>query len=285
MHTVAEAIDRYQRTVFAQKRQTTQDAQKFHLDWWRERIGHFPINAIPRDVIAEARDHLLATETFLHTQRTGATVNRYLSALSHVIQTAIQDWAWCEENPVKRISRPRESKGRIRYLSADETRRLFAACDQSNNKILAALVELALNSGMRKGELESLEWETVEWGLHIENVACASFYIARSKNGHPRHVPVPVDHLPRLLAIRRDTGPLFPGDWSAAWNCARQRARLQDFRFHDLRHSHATHLARNSITLIAIANRLGHSTLDMVKRYSHLNPDDGAAAAIRAGAY
>lgn len=275
-HTLANAIDRYKESVLPTKKD--QRKQKLQLDWWRQELGAYTLADVTPALLAESRDKL-------STDRGPATVVRYLAALSHVFTVATKEWGWLEDNPLRRVTKPKEPRGRVRFLSDDETvggkliegerTRLLKACQQSSNAYLYSIVVLALSTGMRQGEILNLRWGDVD-------VRQGRITLNETKNGERRVVPL-LGHAQRLLKehakIRRlDTGFLFPGRnpqrpvfIRAPWLEAVKVAGIEDLRFHDLRHSAASYLAMNGASLAEIAEVLGHKTLQMVKRYSHLS--------------
>ena len=209
-----------------------------------------------------------------------------MSALSHAFTVAVNEWGWLENSPMRKVKKPKEPRGRVRFLSDDETydgklikgerTRLLKACKQSNNAYLYPVVVLALSTGMRSGEIMELTWDAVD--LHQGRIT-----LHETKNGERRVVPLvskALELLKNHAKIRRiDTPLLFPGktkahkpmDLRAPWLEALKAAQIDDFRFHDLRHSAASYLAMNGASLAEIAEVLGHKTLQMVKRYSHLS--------------
>jgi len=174
-----------------------------------------------------------------------------------------------------KVTRMREPRGRVRFLSDDERNRLLKACQDSPNPYLYAVVVLALSTGMRSGEIMGLTWDDVDLNQ-------GRAILHETKNGERRVVSLGGKALELLKVharIRRlDTALLFPGknpakpmDLRAPWLAALKAAEIEDFRFHDLRHSAASYLAMNGASLAEIAEVLGHKTLQMVKRYSHLS--------------
>ncbi len=281
--TFAEMIDRYTKNVLPNKRERSQKAQKKHFAYWRERFGHYVIADVTPNMIAEAKDDLMnGIATSTKRQRTPSTVTRYLAALSHCYTVAVNEWQWADENPVKRISKPKEPKGRVRYLSDDERERLLKECRESRDPVLLTIVTLGICSGMRRGEIMDLTWNNVDLNRAV-------ITIEDSKNGERRGVPVVEPALSLMkehARIRRrvDTLLVFPApkraganakplDFESAWKAALSRAEITDFKFHDLRHSCASYLAMNGASVAEIAGVLGHKTWAMTKRYSHLSQE------------
>ena len=278
-HTVGDLIKRYLRDVMPLKGASAR-SQFGQLRWWDKELGHLVLADLTPSVLAEARDRLLRTPTPHGKQRSRATVNRYLAVLSHACTEATREWGWLETNPFQRVKKFPEPRGRVRFLAEDERERLLAACRGWSNRHLHPIVVLALATGMRKGEILGLRWADVD----LER---GQLVIHHTKNGDRRVVPV-VGHARAMLREHRQvrrvgTDLLFPGsgrddDGAAkpvaiekAFRRALQRAGIEDFRFHDLRHSAASYLAMNGASPSEIAAVLGHKTLAMVKRYAHLS--------------
>jgi integrase len=172
------------------------------------------------------------------------------------------------------VSKPREPRGRVRFLSDEERYRLLGACRESLNPSLHTIVVLALSTGARRGELLSLCWPDVD-------LQRGTLTFHETKNRERRTVPLAgqafvltqqhakVRRLGTLLVFPDPTGTR-PANIRAAWQGAVRRARIEDFHFHDLRHSAASYLAMNGASLLEIAEVLGYKTLAMVKRYAHL---------------
>lgn len=280
-HTVAEVIDRYRATVLPHKRPKTVINQQKHLQWWREHIGHLRLIEVTPSIITAHRD-LLARD------HAPATVKRYLAALSHAFTIAMREWQWMEENPCNRVSKPSEPRGRIRFLNDEERQRLLDVCKASPSRYLSLVVLIALSTGSRKGEILNLKWADVE-------LSQGRIIFHNTKNSERRTVPLTgpaLDHMRHHAKLRRiDTPLVFPNadgtkplNPRRAWETALKQAAIQDFRFHDLRHSAASYLAMNGASLAEIAEVLGHKTLAMVKRYAHLSDTHTASVVARMNA-
>jgi len=273
-HTVEELIDRYVRDVLPTKPRSVH-CQAGQLKWWRTQLGDYLLSDATPALIAEARDTLSKGITHRKMPRSPATVNRYLAVLSHAFTIATKEWGWVEYNPVMKVRRLPEPQGRVRFLSDDERERLLQACRESVNEQLYTIVVLALSTGMRQGEILGLIWDDV-------SLEAGRFTLHDTKNKERRVVPVmghALEVMREYAKVRRiDTSLVFPGsvvgkpvDVRAPWERAIQAAGIEDFRFHDLRHSAASYLAMNGATPSELAAVLGHKTLQMVKRYAHLS--------------
>jgi len=275
-HTLAEAIDRYISIVLPKKKPKSIKDQKVQLLWWRDNIGHYVLSDITPAVIVEYRDKLSHGITPRGRVRSSSTINRYLAALSHLFTIAINEWGWLEDTPLRKVSKNKEPRGRVRFLNDEERERLLQAAKESLSAYLYLVIVLCLSTGGRKMEILGLKWNDVDLDRGI-------ITLHETKNGERRILPV-TGHALGLLkehtkTRRLNSDLLFPGntnpqkpiDIRTPFENALKKAGIDNFRFHDLRHSAASYLAMNGATLAEIAEVLGHKTLQMVKRYAHLS--------------
>jgi integrase len=273
-HTLGELIERYRVGVLPSKKDAAQQARQ--LAWWQSRIGSRLLSDLGAPILTEQRDILAAgTDRTPAKPRTQATVNRYLAALSHVFTIAVQQYEWMTENPLRRVNRGQESRGRVRFLSDAERERLLTACRDSGNPDLYIAVVLSLATGARRMEVLGLRWPQVDLARNV-------IALEETKNGERRSLPIGDtvrDLLKARAKVRRiDSDLVFPGrsanrpaQLRHAWLIALKAAAVEDFHWHDLRHSAASYLAMNGASIQEIAAVLGHKTLAMVKRYAHLS--------------
>ena len=189
---------------------------------------------------------------------------------------------------MRKVKKPSEPRGRVRFLDDDERSRLLKACQESPNKLLYPAFILSLSTGMRLSETMNLYWKEpsnppteTEWG--IVNLTESCVILHATKNGDRRRVPLAsqaLSELQKLGKIRRlNTSLVFPSptqpnkpiELKKSWINALKKAEVDNFRWHDIRHSCASYLAMNGASLAEIAEVLGHKTLAMVKRYAHLS--------------
>lgn len=283
-HTLAELVDRYLRDVNPRKPRSMKD-REHHLLWWRAQLGHLRLSDVTPAVLVEQRDALHSGTTVRGRQRGAGTTNRYLASLSHAFTVAVREWEWCHENPCRKVGRVQEPQGRVRFLSSEEQDRLLEACKASSHRLLYPLVLLALSTGARRGELLGLRWDAIDFERRV-------IRLEHTKNGDRRALPLvgpALEVLRELSRVRRiDTTLVFPSRGGAdpaavenAWKHAVEKAGLEDFRFHDLRHTAASYLAMSGATPAEIAEVLGHRTLAMVRRYAHLSADHVAGVVAR----
>lgn len=301
--TFAEPVAQYETSAaFLKLKPDGQRARKQHLKFFCDEWGGLSLAEIQPDRVAAARDKLLATgfrrshdrldergkvvapKTYA---RAGGTINRYLATLCHVFTLAMKEWNLLDRNPVRGISKAKESRGRVRFLSDEERAALLVACSESDWQPLTALVLLAISTGARRGELAGLRWEDVE-------LKASRATIRDSKNGDRRVLPLVGKALEALRELKLSNSArssyVFPHPnglpepyyhFDAHWYAAISRAKLPNFRFHDLRHTTASYLAAQGASLLETADTLGHKTMSMVKRYSHLATDHKAHIAER----
>ncbi|OLE50894.1 MAG: hypothetical protein AUG51_25675 [Acidobacteria bacterium 13_1_20CM_3_53_8] len=216
----------------------------------------------------------LKTPTRYKRERSPATVNRELQVLSRVLSMAYEN-SLVDSNPMSRVKRLREPQGRERYLTPDEEEKLLKALVPYGEH-LPALVNLALETGMRLGELLNARWEHV-------NPMTQTIYIPQTKTDKPRRIPLSAKALAILKSLRQDAPEkelIFDHartgrkrrQMMVCFESAVKKAEITDFRFHDLRHTFATRLRAAGTHEMDIMTLLGHSTLKMTLGYSHAVP-------------
>lgn len=237
-----------------------------HLERWVELFGEVKVAEINAKTIREARKRLLATGS-KGRPISSATANRYLASLSRFCTWLIGE-GLLTENPARavKVERGPERK-RDRILTADERSRLLAACEADDTR-LHALVVLALTTGGRQGELLGLRWSEVD-------LDAGRVRFVRTKNGEPRSVPLPAaagSVLRELKKVRHLDGSVFGSDPfpEQEWRRVRRVTKIDNLRFHDLRHQYASALAEAGASLSELKHALGHKTLSQVLRYQHL---------------
>lgn len=202
-----------------------------------------------------------------------ASVNKNISILKAMFKKAV-DWQMVGEEILKKVRAVKnlpENNKRLRYLSREEIHNLISAC----RGITRAIVITALNTGMRKGEILNLKWEKVD-------LKHGFILLDRTKNGDRREIPINstlrtvLQGLPRRLDIPYVFYDPLTGrpykDIKRSFYTACKKAGIEDFHFHDLRHTFASHLVMAGVDLTTVSRLLGHKSLTMTLRYSHLAP-------------
>ncbi len=274
--------------------------KKRSLERFRDHFGSDTmISSITYAQLRDYRDQFQKTLTFKGTLPVVATINREVSTWRHLFAEAIER-GWIEVNPCnpprgqaeagargrKRGLRVGSEARRDRYLTEEEIGRLLDVCPE----YLRRIVQVALLTGLSRKDLLGLKWDQVRNRF---------IYMTRAKTGARLEIPVGKD-LGALLHEIRLTQP--PGakhvfaymrklkkaggfrlveeikNIKHAFPAACKRAGIQDFRFHDLRHTFASHLVMKGAPLAAVQKLLGHSSITMTMRYAHLSPDHQRAA-------
>lgn len=268
-----EVIERYVSSVCPLKRGGLIEQRRLlrlkKTNLWKMAMA----NIRPRD-IAEYRDQRLQK---LKT----STMNRELQLLGAVTNHAMREWGIALPfNPVEKVRKPSPGRGRTRVLSAHEEVRLLAAIDGASylriprvnfNAWIKPIVQLALETACRRGELLSMRWEYVELERRVVRLPL-------TKNGEERFVPLSTRAVEILDGLpRSEDGQVFPIPWTAlhqAFRKACKRADINDLKFHDLRHTATTRLASRLPNVIELAAVTGHKSLAMLKRYYHTTPEE-----------
>jgi integrase len=199
-----------------------------------------------------------------------ATVNRELAYLRHMF-TKTLDWGLLDENPMRRVKQLKENNHSLRYLNEEETTTLLDA----STPYLRAVITVAVNTGLRYGELMRLQPSDLDFKTNL-------IEIKDQKNGELSYVPMneitrrTLRKFPRridspYIFARRNGNP--PIDFRRAFSKAVKKAGIAHCRFHDLRHSFASHLAMQGVDLVTIKELMRHKTMAMTLRYAHLSPE------------
>jgi len=210
------------------------------------------------------------------------TILRMKSVLSSVFIYAI-DKKYLEKNPTEKVRIKAQNNQIERFLSDEERERLLKACKQSTWDKMHLLILLAITTGMRKSELSYLRWNDIDFERGLAT-------LHDTKNGSPRLNPIPSFVLEEMRAIRQvGKGLIFfspnnierPFDFRKQWNWVKQEADINNFRFHDLRHTAASYLVMAGASLHEAGQILGHKSEQTTKRYAHLSTDHKAALSER----
>jgi len=296
-HTLAEAIARYRRDVLPHKAATNQTTEESRLRWWEERLGPLTLDQVTPPVIIACRDELLGEGSGYTDGRlpdgggpglSPSTVVRYLRVLSRIFNLIVHEWEWLAESPLSRVPFPRNNPGRVRFLSEEEMTRLLEACRESGNLYLHTAVVVAISTGMRHGELFGLTWSRVDLDRGRCRLESAH---TKTRTSRAAYLSGEARRLMTLLYEHRDRrsdlcfpSPINPGkpyDIRRPFTLALRAAGVEDFTWHDLRHTCASYLLMNGATLGEVAEVLGHRTLAMVKRYAHIAESHTASVVER----
>jgi integrase len=288
--TLGEAIDRYTQEELPKKRDGSM--HRARLPWWKKHAGDVKLADVTPALIGELRGKL-SREPFIRAKpdaartslekgekpkeykRSDKTVNRFLAVLSHVFTIARKEWRWMNHNPMDGVSKLREGSGRVRYLSTEERAALLK--QTAANATLHTFVVIALSTACRAGELLNLTWRDVD-------LTEGRLLFGKTKNDQPRvawlhgealrliieHARVrPIDSTRRVF--ESPTSSKY--DYLTPFKKAVAAAEIQNFRFHDLRHSAATYLAMEGATEAQL-RAIGGWKSGVVRKYVHIAATD-----------
>lgn len=241
---------------------------------WRDYLKDRPISTLTRSDVSRYIDarriHGLSN----------STINREISVLSAAISYAVKRWGWNIANPVSGLYL-KMPEGRLRWLEKLEAERLLSIARSSDASHLYDFLRLALNTGMRRGEMLGLEWRRVDFDkarLLLEGI--------HTKSGKRRFVPLNKGALDALRSRRQFCDKIAPESTRVfiqrngkpvvqinfAFRQACNKSGIEDFRIHDLRHTFASWLVSEGVPLSELRDLLGHSSIVQTERYAHLAP-------------
>ena len=266
MPRLRSMLERYAAEVTPTKKGESQERYRA-AQLMKTKLADLFMDKITGEVVAKYRDQRL-------TQVSNNTVRLELAFLSVVFEQSRKEWGLAVSNPVRQIRMPKPGKPRTRRLEAGEEEALLKACTSSGAHYLHSFVVLAVETGMRFGELAGVLCKHVDF--HKRTI-----YLPDTKNGQARTVPLSTRALAAIQILPRSiTGRLFtvkPGSIRSAFLIAVQKAKafspegiLQNLRFHDLRHEAVTRLFEKGLNPIEVGMVSGHKTLSMLQRYTHL---------------
>lgn len=244
-------------------------------------FGHVRMNQITR------QDVLAFQQEKVESGYKPAYCNRFLVLLGFCFNLAIKwEISGVEKNPVKLVSLLKANNKVERFLSKEESSRLFKAIRESPNPMLQYFVPLALLTGLRKRELLDSKWGDINFERKV-------WVIPRSKSGYSRFIPLTEETIALLQELKRQlpnllvqeswlenpwvipnyrTGKPFQSIF-VSWDTARKKAGLHDLRIHDLRHSFASALVNKGVPIYDVQKLLGHQDVKTTERYAHLSMD------------
>ncbi len=280
--TLSEALDRYEKEISSSKKGYNQERKRIS-QWKRHPLAIRFLASIRGADLAQYRDEKIAEGYAANTVRLN------LAIISHLFEIARKEWGMEGlANPVKSIRVPPPPKGRDRRLLPGEEKILLEACDTYGGD-MPPIVRLALETGMRRGEIASMTWEMV-------NIKKRTITLPETKNGEKRIVPLSREAVRILSALpRRIDGNVWGmtqdaitrafllilkrGRETYEKTCKEEGAKsdpklLTDITFHDLRHEATSRFFEKGLNPMQVSAITGHKTLQMLRRYTHLKAED-----------
>lgn len=260
---LGDLLARYSKEVCSRKKAGVNEQYALNGLLRSPQIAGMRLDHLTERAVAQWRDEWLK-------QLAPASVCRYLGLIQHALDVAAREWdVPLSENIVKSVRRPQIDNKRERRISPDERGALLYAAKTYRNSLMHPLIVLALESGMRRGEMLALTRDDVVPHLRV----CR---LKTSKTGAPRTVPLTQAALDAVeCAMRmhnsRHVFPMKPNAVQLAWRRIRVRANVPDLRFHDCRHEAISAHFERGLSLPEVALCSGHSDARMLMRYTHLN--------------
>lgn len=259
--TLKEALQRYEREVTVNKKGAVQEKTRINT-WSESKYGSKSIAELRSADLAKYRDDRLAEGVSTNTIRLA------LALISHLYTVAIKDWGIEGlSNPVTKLRMPKGSRERDRRPTSKELKEVIKASAAVHSE-MPIIIEIAVETAMRRGELLSLRRENVR-GKHA--------VLEDTKNGSRRLVPLSVrarellDSLP--ARIDGQVFSLAPHSATQYFVKACRAAKVENLHFHDMRHEGTSRLFEKGLSMMEVASITGHKSMSMLRRYTHLCPD------------
>ena len=257
--TVGDLLLRYRDEVMVNKRGA--HVEVYIVDrFLRHPVSCSILARLSSRQISQYRDERLKTVK-------GGTVHRELAVLRHCFEVARKDWGVpLKVNPVAEVTMPALGRPRERRVTEAELLALKTAC---SHPLLWPIITIAIETGMRRGEVVNMHWSDIDWNL-------GTLHIPTTKNGHPRTIPLTQMAIDTLQSVTRDGDLVFPMTGNAvrlAWERLKKRAGVVDLRFHDLRHEAVSRFFEMGLSVPEVALISGHRDLRMLHRYTHLKAE------------
>lgn len=259
--TLSEALERYLGEVTPRKKGAVQERNRIRR-WQGEDLARKTLTELRSVDFAQWRDKRLAAG------KAASTVRNDLNLISAVFEHARKEWGYeALTNPLRLVGRPRLPSGRDRRLAEGEEARLLAAARASRSPWIAPAIIIAVEVGMRQGEILALRWDDISISDRVATVR-------DSKNGEMRIVPLSPRVLDMLREMPRSVDgrviPITQNTIEDLWRRVRHKAGIDDLRFHDLRHEATSRLFEDGFETMEVSSITGHKTLSMLRRYTHM---------------
>lgn len=288
--TLNDLINKFKKMELPKKKEKAQREFNRALDWFSDEIGELYVRNITSGILVECREKLAKKQKEIPTVKeekkfsdetiAPATVNRYLECISVVFSFAKNDLDILDVNPMEKVKKLKEDNERERWLELDEIKKLLIECKKVNFDLYLCVL-ISLLTGARKSEVLNLTWSSVDFEHKM-------FYFMNTKNGTNRGTPMHEWLYNELMSFKNQSkvrhlkndyvfvngkgkpnehiiGKIFP---KIVDKCG-----IEDFVFHDLRHTHASYQAMGGLSQFITQKTLGHKSPAMTNRYSHLRAE------------
>ncbi|MGU7843664.1 site-specific integrase [Burkholderia sp. AW33-5] len=261
--TLREALEKYAQEVTPLKKSARTELSVLGR-WLKNPLAGLPLYSIRGADLTAYMNQRLARGIAI------ATIRTEIALISHLYEVARTDWGYEDlQNPRKAMRRIKQGNVRDRRLRPGEFDKLMAWCDRNGDQWLKVAVIVAVETAMRSGEIAALTWPNL-------NLDGQLAYLPDTKNGTPRMVPLSRAAVAalRMLPVNPDryVFDILKGSIARRFKQARIACDMEDFKFHDFRHEAVSRLFEKGFNMMEAAAISGHKTLQMLKRYTHLDP-------------
>ena len=263
--TVKGLLERYRDTVTIKKRSA--DTETYILNaFMRHPIANLSLAQINTFHFVTYREQRLKLVK-------AGTVNRELFIIKHAFDVAKKEWEIpVKKNPLGDIKKLKVNNSRSRRLLDEEYIRLINGCKKTRNPYISHLINFALCTAMRRGEILSIEWSDIDWHKN-------TLHIPVTKNGYARTIPLSRSALGVLNTLKNlsqdsKVFPLTANSVKCAWKRLIARSNIQDLHFHDLRHEAISRFFEHGLSVPEVALISGHRDYRMLFRYTHLRAEE-----------
>lgn len=260
--TLAELLARYLNEITPNKKGASIERYRINA-WLKTELARRCVSTIKTSDFASWRDSRITSGVAAN------TIRLELAVISNLFNLAKTEWGFESlRNPTENVRTPKLPSGRSRRVSDKEIELLIKHTDSI---ALPSIIKIALETGMRRGEIANLEWRYIDLKKRI-------LLIPDTKNGEARTIPLTTSCVAILKSIPRNiNGRVFnmtDNAISRAFLRVRLRCGLRDLHFHDLRHEAVTRFFEMGLNMMEVSAISGHKTLQMLKRYTHLKAED-----------
>ena len=266
--TLGEMVERYAKEVTPRKRSAYAEMSRVRL-LRADPIFKVTLARLTPNLIREYLERRMETVC-------GETARKDGKLIRQVLDMARRQWGiGLGANPAELVELPPPCKPRTRRLTEADLTRLATGLGRTRNRHLALAIELAVHTGMRRGELLGARWIDLDLERHV-------LLIPTTKTGQPRTIPLTPSALGTIEKLRAGSAgsdrllPITANALRLAWERLKQRAGIVDLRFHDLRHEAVSRFFEAGLSVPEVALISGHRDPRMLFRYTHLRPEDVA---------
>lgn len=260
--TLSELLNRYLTEITPNKKGASIERYRINA-WLKTDLAKRFVSTIKTSDFASWRDFRIASGAAPN------TIRLELAVISNLFNVAKTEWGFDSLiNPTETMRTPKLPTGRTRRVSKEEIELLI---DNTESYELPYIIKIALETGMRRGEIAKLEWQNIDFTKR-------TLFLPDTKNGEARTIPLTTSCIAVLKSIPRNiNGRVFnmtENGISRAFLRVRLRCELDDLHFHDIRHEAVTRFFEKGLNMMEVSTISGHKTLQMLKRYTHLKAED-----------